>query len=93
MVRFPSWCGHELIWNMVPLGLHKAALLAASAGGVSVSGGTETEYTDTGVTYKVHSFLSSSSLVIEGAGSGVNMDILIVAGAVSYTHLTLPTKA
>jgi hypothetical protein len=64
----------------MPLGANKAALLGASAGGFSASGGTETEYTDGGVDYKVHSFLTSSTLVIEGAGSGVNMDILIVAG-------------
>jgi len=48
----------------MPLGANKVALFAASAGGFSASGGTETTYDDGGVTYMVHSFTTSGTFTI-----------------------------
>ena len=52
---------------------------SASYEGVEATGGTETTYTDGGITYKVHTFSSTgdSSLVV---GNGGSVDYLIVAG-------------
>ena len=64
----------------MPFGLSKAAILGAAGGGgasLTLSGGTD--FTYDGVDY--HKFTSSGTLTIEGSGT------------VSYTHLTLPTKA
>ena len=49
----------------------------------SATGGTTGTYTDNSISYKFHTFTSSSNLVISsiGAGTGVDMDILVIAGA------------
>ena len=69
------WLGDGLM----PLGANKIALFAASAGGFSASGGTETTYDSGGTTYMVHTFTTSGTFTIEG-GSG-DVDILMIAGA------------
>jgi hypothetical protein len=52
---------------------------SASYEGVEATGGTETTYTDGGITYKVHTFSSTGtgSFVV---GNGGDVDYLIVAG-------------
>ena len=49
---------------------------AAGGGGFSASGGTKTSYS----TYKVHTFLSSGSFVVENAPDSFACDILVVGG-------------
>ena len=61
----------------MPIGVHKATILGAG-GGPPAEGGTETTYDSGGNTYIVHSFLSSSDLVI--GGSDLTVDYLIQAG-------------
>ena len=80
-------------------------LTAGAAGSefIEASGGTETTSGD----YKIHTFTASGNFVVSDAGSsGHTITYLIIAGggsgannrgggggagAVSYTHLTLPT--
>ena len=53
-------------------------------GPYSASGGTTGTYTDNSISYKFHTFTSSSNLVISSVGAGasfVPMDILVIAGA------------
>ena len=49
----------------------------------SVSGGTQSTFGN----YTLFTFTSSGTFTVQGSG---NIDVLV---AVSYTHLTLPTKA
>ena len=64
-------------------------------GPFEATGGTTTTYSSGGVNYKSHTFTSSGTFAVTGE-PGV-IDIMTIgaggggAGAVSYTHLTLPT--
>lgn len=47
---------------------------------ILATGGTESTFSDAGVTYKVHQFTSGGTLTVTSAPSGLLMDYLIVAG-------------
>ena len=73
--------------------------------GIEASGGIISDYAESGNVYRAHIFTSSGSFVVsEHGGYGDTVDFLVIGGGggtggmnggypVSYTHLTLPTKA
>ena len=70
----------------MPFGSSKAAILGAAGGGsFEASGGTETTYTDGGVDYKAHTFTSSGTFTVAGAGD-TTIDFLVIAGGGSGGH-------
>ena len=70
----------------MPFGSSKAAMMGAAGGGsFEASGGTETTYSDSGNDYKAHTFNSSGTFTIAGAGDAT-IDFLIIAGGGSAGH-------
>ena len=61
---------------------------AANFNAIAATGGNVTTSGD----YIYHTFTTSGTFQITDAPAGQSIEYVVVAGAVSYTHLTLPTN-
>ena len=65
--------------SILPIDHGIFASSGAGGGALIATGGTVTDYTESGTKYRSHKFTSSSNFVVSAAGDGL-VDVLIVAG-------------